>query len=318
MRLKKIYELVIQKGIEKDPRGITIVNKELKKLKKKFELMNKAEKDEFDIERLKNPYSDTRLLHGTGEEEIKIALVGIDIDVSEVLLAEKLREKGQFIDLIISHHPEGRALAALHQVMYMQTDIAYSRGVPITIAEGLVQKRMSEVQRKLMPVNHTKTQDAARLLNIPFMCVHTPADNHVNAFIQQLINKKKPETVGEIINILKNIPEYKHALKNSAGPSIVNGESSSRAGKVFVDMTGGTEGSKEIFKKLAQAGIGTIVTMHLSEEHLKRAKQEHVNIVVAGHISSDSVGLNLILDEIEKKQRFDVVSCSGFLRIKRK
>ena len=318
MKLKELYELVIEKGIEQDPRGKACVKKELHKIKKKYDALTKAEKEEFDVERMRNPYSDTRILQGTGNEEIKKVLLGIDIDVAEVLLADRLNEKGKKIDLIISHHPEGRALAALYQVMYMQTDIAHSMGVPITIAENLMNKRITEIERRLLSANHTKTSDAARLLNIPLVCIHTPADNHVVTYLQKLIDKKNPDTVGDVLEILKEIPEYKVSIKNNCGPKIISGDNNSRCGKVFVDMTGGTEGSKDIFKNLAQAGIGTVVCMHLSEDHLKKAKEENMNAVIAGHISSDTLGLNLLLDSIEKKQKLDVVECSGFTRIKRK
>ncbi len=318
MKLKKLYELIIEKGIVQDPRGIEGVKKELKRIKKQYESLNEKEKAEFDIERLDNPYSDTRILNGAGDEEVKKILVGIDIDVGEVILADRLREKGQQIDLIMAHHPEGRALAALYQVMYMQADIACLKGVPINIAEDLMQGRIAEIERRLLPINHTKTQDAARLLNIPLVCAHTPADNSVTSFLERLMKKERPETVGEVIDILKRIPEYQSALKNNAGPKIFNGSIQSRVGKIFIDMTGGTEGEKEIFNKLAQAGIGTIIGMHLSEDHLKKAKAEHINVIIAGHISSDTLGLNLLLDAIEKEQRLDIVNCSGFTRIRRK
>lgn len=317
MKLKKIYEFVVEKGIENDPRGKAKVEQGLKRLRKSYEELSTKEKDEFDIERLKNPYSDTKILFGTGEEEIKRIMIGIDIEVGEVLLAEMLRQKGKKIDLLLSHHPEGRALAGFYHVMHMQTDILSQRGVPVNIAENLMRERISEVERKIMPANHAKAVDAARLLNIPFLCVHTPADNHVAKFLQNLMDKKKPQDLVDIVDILGEIPEYKQAVKNNAGPKIIYGTKSSRAGKIFVDMTGGTEGSKEIFKNLAQAGVGTIVGMHLSEEHLKKAKAEYINVVIAGHISSDTLGLNLLLDSLEKKQRMELISCSGFTRIKR-
>jgi len=318
LKIKELYELAIKKGIEQDPRGKERVAQELKRIKKQYEKLSLKDKEEFDVERLSNPYSDTRILCGDANKQVKTVLIGIDIDPSEILLAERLADKGKKIDLVISHHPEGKALAALHQVMSMQTDIVNLRGVPIRIAEDLLSKRIGEVERKLLPVNHTKTIDTARLLNVALVCIHTPADNHVTSFLQRLMNKRKPETVGEIVDILKSVPEYKQAVKNNAGPKIINGTDSARCGKVFVDMTGGTEGSKEIFKNLAQAGVGTIIGMHLSEEHLKKAKAEHINIVIAGHISSDTLGLNLLLDGIEKKQKLDIISCAGFNRIRRK
>jgi hypothetical protein len=59
--------------------------------------------------------------------------------------------------------------------------------------------------------------------------------------------------------------------------------------------------------------------MHLSEEHFKKVKDANLNVVIAGHISSDTLGLNLLLDRIEKqaKERLQIISCSGFNRIKR-
>lgn len=82
-------------------------------------------------------------------------------------------------------------------------------------------------------------------------------------------------------------------------------------------MTGGTEGSKEIFQSLSLSGINTIVAMHLSEEHRKEAEKNHVNVVIAGHIASDNLGLNLLLDNITRDEKLEILDCSGFRRIKR-
>ena len=37
----------------------------------------------------------------------------------------------------------------------------------------------------------------------------------------------------------------------------------------MTELTGGTEGSPKLYEKMAQAGIGTIVGMHISEENKK-------------------------------------------------
>jgi hypothetical protein len=84
-------------------------------------------------------------------------------------------------------------------------------------------------------------------------------------------------------------------------------------------MTGGTEGSKEIFQSMASGGVNTIVAMHLSEEHRKEAEKNHLNVVIAGHISSDNLGMNLLLDQVGKAagSPLAVHECSGFRRIGR-
>ena len=81
-------------------------------------------------------------------------------------------------------------------------------------------------------------------------------------------------------------------------------------------MTGGTEGPLESLGRLAAAGVGTLVGMHMREEHRKKAESEHMNVVIAGHLSSDSLGMNLILDEYEKRG-VAVVACSGLTRLSR-
>jgi len=86
---------------------------------------------------------------------------------------------------------------------------------------------------------------------------------------------------------------------------------------VFVDMTGGTSGSKDTLEKLSQSGVGTIVGMHMSEDHRKEAEKHHIHVVIAGHISSDTLGLNLLLDAMETRGPLTVVECSGFKRIRR-
>jgi putative NIF3 family GTP cyclohydrolase 1 type 2 len=202
--------------------------------------------------------------------------------------------------------------------MNMHADILHKWGVPINIAEAISEPRIKEVSRKVLPQNHARAVDAARLLNIPFMSIHTPADNHVNDYLQKSFDRRKPEKVGDIIKILEDIPEYKDASKVSRGPVIFAGSKEKRSGKIFVDMTGGTEGAIESLEKLAQSGVGTIVGMHMSEEHYKNAEKYHINVVIAGHISSDTLGLNLIFDEVEKKiGKLDIIGCSGFKRVKR-
>lgn len=318
MKLKELYESVIANGTGADPRGKKAVLKELEKRNKVYKDMKKEEKEFFDTESLVNPYADTRILHGTGNEEIETVIVGIDMEAAELLLADRLSSKGEKIDLVIAHHPEGKAYANFYEVMHMQADILNKFGVPINIAEDLIEGRMKEVGRKLMPVNHTRASDAARLLDIPFMCMHTPADNMVVNYLQKLLDKKSPDTLGDILDILLKIPEYREAAKNNAGPNILLGSKERSAGKIFVDMTGGTEGAKDIFESLANAGVSTIVCMHLSDEHRKKAEKHHINVVIAGHISSDNVGINLMLDKIQKKGKLKVIPCSGFRRFERK
>jgi putative NIF3 family GTP cyclohydrolase 1 type 2 len=316
MKLGDIYEKAVRRGIELDPRGKEEVDSELKRKKSDFEDLKEKEKRDFDMESLVNPYSDTRILYGSPDRDVEKVLLGIDIEVGEVLLADRLRERGIQIDLMIAHHPEGRAMAGLYEVMGMQSDILMKHGVPINVAEDIMEGRIKEVERKILPINHTRAVDAARLLDLPFMCLHTPSDNVVVAYLQQLLDERRPDSISDIIEILRELPEYEEAAREKAALKVIVGSEKRKVGRIFVDMTGGTGGSKKAFENLSRAGVGTVVGMHLSEDHRKEAEKHHINVVIAGHIASDNLGLNLLLDSI--LDGVDVIPCSGFRRIERK
>lgn len=291
MRLSQFYKLVLKLGIERDPRE------------------NKSKIKSF---------ADTAILYGRPDTQVSKALVGIDIESPELLLADSIRCR-EGLDVVISHHPEGKPYAALFEVMRLQIDILIKAGISQRLAEELLAERMREVERKILPGNHMRSVDTARLLDLPFMCVHTPADNHVYSFIQGVLNRKKPGKVKDIVEILKSIPEYRESAKESVGPRVILGNPNRSVGKVLVEMTGGTEGSGDVYEKLYKAGVRTLVCMHLSEDHFKKVKDANLNVVIAGHIASDTLGLNLLLDRIESKsgEKLAVISCSGFRRFRR-
>ena len=317
MKLRDIYEKVVELGRARDPRDASEINAELADRNKTYNELKDIRRETYDTECLRNPYADTRILYGDPEIDVKRVMLGIDIEGPELLLADKLREKGSGPDLVIAHHPEGHALARLADVMGMQAVILSLYGVPINVAEDLMAARIREVDRAIAPANHLRSVDIARILNIPMMCVHTPADNHVTAYLKEKFDKQKPRKVRDAIDFLYTHEEYRASARAGSPVSVVVGDENRRAGKVFVDMTGGTSGSVKIYEKLAQAGVGTIVTMHIPEEHRKQAEEHHVSVVIAGHIASDTLGMNLLLDELCRKESLDIIACSGFIRIDR-
>lgn len=311
MKIQEIYNLAVRLGIAADLRGAGYAKKTLEKNKSKFEQADAEQKKEFDLDCLANPYSDTRLLYDN-KRDVKKIVTGIDIQPSELLIA---RELGA--ELVIAHHPLGQALADLSDVMRLQSQILANYGIPINIAEGLMEERISEVARGIGAVNHFRTVDSAKLLNISLMCVHTAADNLAASFLKKFLDKTKPETLGEIIKGLKTIPEYAEATRRKNGPKIFVGSPESSTGKIILsDVTGGTNGAVGIYEKMSQYGIGTVIGMHMDEERKKEAQKHHINVVIAGHISSDSLGMNQFLDEIEKRG-VEVIPISGLIRVNR-
>lgn len=313
MKLKEIYELAVKKGMKTDPRGEESVKKLLQEAKEEYGSLEGRDKEVFDTQKLTNPYGDSRILNGDEDTEVRSVMIGVNIDTGEVVLADRLNEKGRDIDLIIGHHPRGKGIAGLHDVMHLQKDVLINWGVPTVVADSLMDKRIEEVRRKAKGSNYNQSLDAAKLLDIPLMNLHTPTDNLVADFLTKKVEDKEFENVGDVLELLKKIPEYHESRRYGDGPFILVGNEDRRPGKVVVEMTGGTEGSKKSYEKLADAGVGTIIGMHLSDKHRKEVKENHLNYIIAGHMSSDSIGLNLLADELEK-EGIEIVPCSGFIR----
>jgi putative NIF3 family GTP cyclohydrolase 1 type 2 len=202
--------------------------------------------------------------------------------------------------------------------MDLQINILAKEGISLSVSENLLLERKSQVERRVHAVNHQRSIDLAKLLNINFFCMHTPCDNLAYQYMQKLLDKEKPSNLGKIIDLLCEVAEYKDAAKNNNPPKIMIGGKSSRVSKIHLEFTGGTEGPQNIYGKLSSRGIDTIIAMHQSEEHYKKCKDANINVIFASHIASDVLGINLMLDYLENKEKFKIYEFSGFRRFSHK
>lgn len=317
MTLGEMYDLAVQMAIEADPRPKKEILEGLKEVEKKYKKLTKEEKVGFDLDRLKNPYADSRILTGDLKHKIHCIIAGIDMETPEILLANELNKKGAKIDLILAHHPEGHALQGLGDAMKLQEHVMNAAGVPMNIIEKILAPRIAEVKRALHADNFNRVAMAAELMGFAFACFHTLADNQVYNYLEKNISNKKFKKVKDVIEALVKIPEYKISAEQGNKPEVVSGSPDSYAGKIVAaEMTGGTSGSEKMFEKLEHAGVGTILSMHCGEKHREMAEKHHINVIVAGHMASDSLGMNLLLDEFEKKG-VKIIPASGLIRVSR-
>ncbi len=324
MRIWDLYKLAIDMGIATDPRGQAAVLQLLEDKQNNYYEAPSARPGSqedllgmFDKELLHNPYPDTRVLGGTPETEVKHLFAGIDVGTAELMLVDRLNQKGAGIDLVMAHHPEGIALTTLAQAMGLQADMFACCGVPINAAEHILAGEAEKTTIDLVTGNYNRAVDAARLLELPFMCVHTPTDNLVQHYWEQRFAQEKPATLGQIMDMLNGEPEYIEATKFAAGPQLLAGSPEMRPGKIMVDMTGGTDAGPKLYKRLGAAGVGTLVAMHMSNGTLEVMRENHINVILAGHMSSDSLGLNLYLDAVEA-QGVKVTAGAGLTRFSRR
>ena len=314
MTVRELHRAIVEAGIDADPRGRAGVDAALAGQRKRWERLSDDDKAFFDEESLWNPFADSRILAGDPDREVRRVMVGIDIDTSELLLVDRLNERGAGIDLVIAHHPSAHALATLDKVMGMQSDIFYAQGISMSVSEQLMGPRVKQVERSVASGNFLKTAMAAEQLGIALMCAHTPADSMGMRYLEAKIAEEKPETLGAVVSMLKSIPEYAAYAKKLCPPRIIAGAPENRVRKVHFEFTGGTEGPSEIYDQLAAAGVDTVVCMHQSDKHLEAAGKAKLNVVLAGHIASDNLGLNLLFDNVTKGTQIEIRACSGFVR----
>ena len=223
-------------------------------------------------------------------EGIKKVLMGVDMDTAELLLAKQLG-----FDCVVSHHPRNTNIDMLD---LLKTHIykLEALNVPRNKGQKLLEERKEELSYNRHVENTRRSESAAKLLGLPYMCIHTPADKIGEALVQAFLDDKfagKPETtVQEVVDALEGIDEYKNSARK---PVIRVGSKESYAGKIYVLMAGLTGPGPKILKAYFEAGVGTLVLMHIPEKDAKEIKEQGIgNIVVAGHMSSDSLGLNRI------------------------
>lgn len=242
-------------------------------------------------------------------DHIQSVLMGVDMGTPELLLAKEMK-----VDLVISHHPQGGEPSIhFHQVLDRQIDCMVKAGVPINKAQKALKERQARIERDSHVSNYDRNQSAAVLMGIPYMNIHMPLDIITEKFVQNHLDASitNPRaTLKEVVEALMEVKEYQNAL---AKPAIRVGTDADFAGKVLVLMAGGTNGGEAVFKAYFEAGVGTIVCMHVPEEVRKAVADQNIgNIVVAGHMASDSIGINIFIRNLQE-QGLTVTTMSGIV-----
>ena len=230
-------------------------------------------------------------------EDIRKVLFGIDAGVPELLLAKQLG-----YDAVVAHHPQGgTAVINFHQVFKRHIQQMVKAGVPREEAEKTVRKKLQALEVQGHTRNYAHAVDVAELLKMPYMNIHTPLDEVGRKRISEQINRRVREnsTVQDVVSALQELTEFKNAVTEI---KIRLGEAENPAGKVAVSHGAGTNGGYEIAKTYFKHGTGTVVYIHISPRDLEKLKAENMgNLIVTGHIASDSVGINPLIHELEKR-----------------
>lgn len=242
---------------------------------------------------------------------IKKVLIGVDMDTPELIIAKQMG-----YDLVISHHPHtGSPEINFHNVMLRQIDKMVEFGVPINKAQKALSGTLGSIERGHHAGNFDRVASFAKLIGMPYMNIHMPCDIVTENFLQKYLNNKlegNPKAkLKDIIDLLNELPEYQ---KSIVKPVIRVGSNDDYAGKVAVLMAGGTNGGEKVFKSFFEAGVGTIICMHVPNDVRQAVIDQNIgNVIVAGHMPSDSIGINILINELEKKG-LEITAMSGIIR----
>jgi hypothetical protein len=231
---------------------------------------------------------------------LKRAMFGIDIDSGELALAKQMG-----FDVAIAHHPSGGATwADFPAVLERHGPIMIGAGVPPAEARAAVEMLKDEHAPRTHLMNYDRWPSVARMLKLPFMNIHAPADEVGRRVMHETIaaRVKRGARVADAIAALHALPEFAHART----PIVMRmGSADAPLGKWAFVHGAGTNGGYPVASALFRHGLDTIFYIHIDPAHLKRLKDEFgtrpKNLVVTGHIASDSVGINVIIRRLRQE-----------------
>lgn len=250
---------------------------------------------------------DTAVHHPGGG--IRRLLAGIDLRGPELALAKSLG-----YDAVLTHHPVGRATLDFHRVLWRHVDQMKAAGVPEAVARGAVAETAASRRVLDSMSNYDHDPSIARLLDVPYLNIHTPLDEIGRRRMAEVAQTLSPEDpVSALVARLRaSFFEFRTA---ATAIEVAVGKDAQRLGRVVVSHAAGTNGGYAVGKAYFENGVDTLVYIHCRPDEARRLDAEFggtKSLVVTGHIASDSVGINPYLDRL-RHEGVDVTAVSGIL-----
>lgn len=243
-------------------------------------------------------------IHVPGDE-IETALVGIDAESPEIQLAAR-----EGYDLLLAHHPVGVAGVTFPSVLDRQVDLMTDHGVPRERAEATIEDLRQDWGARAHMANYRHDVSIAELLDQPYVNLHLPPDELGRRAFVEAVAEAEPETVRDLRRTFASFPEIRAA---ETDVEVRVGHPDNRAGRVAIHHAAGANGGASVAKAYFDHGVDTVVYIHADgsvERELREAVGDEKNLVITGHIASDAVGMNVLIDELELRG-VDCTAVSG-------
>jgi len=231
-------------------------------------------------------------------KDVRRALFGIDVDAADLLVA---KEKGY--DLVIAHHPTGgTAVLDFPKVLAKHAEILTRHGVPKAAAASAVQELQEDREPRAHAENYDHLPSVAQMIGIGLMCIHNPCDEIGRRLMDETLSARLPSKprVRDAIDVLDSIPEFRAAKTHIV---VRMGKADNPLGKWAVHHGAGTNGGVPVARAAFDHGIDTVFYIHIDAGALRRlweayGREGSKNLVVTGHLASDSIGINMLVREL--------------------
>jgi len=262
----------------------------------------------LDMANLTEIPGDSAIHHpGDGIEKI---LIGIDLKQAELKMAQDLG-----YDCAIAHHPSaGTSMLRYHEVLLRHVDQMTKAGVPADVAAETMRETVESRRVLASMQNYDHVPSVARLLDMPYLNIHTPLDEIGRRRLAEAAASLDPEKTAQdlIDHLRKTFGEFRSAQTEI---EIRVGVATNRLGRVVMSHGAGTNGGYPVAKAYFDHGIDTVMYIHCRPEEAKKLRDEYGDaktLIVTGHIASDSVGINPYVERL-RAEGLDVTTFSGIL-----
>lgn len=259
---------------------------------------------------LSGPEADSAIVLDTGD--VSRAAAGLDVSTAELVTAWDLG-----CGLVIGHHADYapgslqayRSFAAVRDKMIRLGVHPSQAGKIIRTAQTLHRRGRSGNSS-----NYDRIPSIARLISLPLMNIATPADrigeNRVEALLEEKLPPDTPARLSDVMEALRLIPECTLSI---SVPAVYVGSEGDYAGKPAALFSHIAAESPSIATALFEAGVGTLILPYAAEPVIAAVKEQNIgNLIVLGHVTADSIGMNVILRELER-QGVEVIRFSGII-----
>lgn len=245
-------------------------------------------------------YPGTRINH---------VLLGIDVGTAELFMARQLGYSA-----VIAHHPAGYA-GPFWEVYRRHVEQMVGAGVPRAVAEAAVADRIVAFETSAQRENYDHVASVARLLETPFLNIHSPLDEVGRRILQETVESAlaahPSATVADLRDAFLTLAPFAAAQTSMQVPL---GDWNAPAGRVVVSHGAYTNGDYPVARAYLTQGVDTLCCASFPLEDARRLSAEGIRgaILALGSIACDSVGINPYVARL-RADGLEVTTFSGVL-----